>query len=237
MTESAVSYELQGPVAVVTIDDGKANAITHEIAAAVHDGVKRAAGEAGALVLAGREGKFSAGFHLPTMTSSDEAARGLLKAGADLALEIYEAPIPVVIACTGHALAMGGILLLSADTRIGAEGNAKIGLNEVAIGMPVPKFAVELARARLTNAAFTEAINHAHVYDPEGAVVAGYLDRVVPADEVVAAAVAHATALAEGLNAKAFAATRVNCRGAQATAMRHDLAADLTTFSVDLPEA
>jgi enoyl-CoA hydratase len=237
MTETAVSYELQGPVAVVTVDDGKANAISHEIAAAIHDGVRKATGEAGALVLAGRPGRFSAGFHLPTMTSSDEAARGLLKAGADLALELFESPIPVVIACTGHALAMGGILLLSGDTRIGAEGSFKIGLNEVAIGMPVPKFAVELARARLTNAAFTEAINHAHVYDPDAAVVAGYLDRVVPADDVVTASIAHATELVEGLNAKAFAATRVNCRGTQAAAMRHDLATDLATFTVDLPES
>ena len=236
MTESAVSYDLQGRVAVITIDDGKANAISHEIAAAIHDGVVKAWDEAGAVVLAGRPGRFSAGFDLPTMTSSDEAARGLLKAGADLALELYGSPIPVVVACTGHALAMGGILLLSADTRIGAEGSFKIGLNEVAIGMPVPKFAVELARARLTNAAFTAAINHAEVYDPEGAVAAGYLDRVVPADDVVSAAVAHATELVERIVPTAFIATRENCRGRQLALMNDDLVSDLATFTVDLPE-
>ena len=235
MTETAVTYELQDRVAVVTIDDGKANAISHDIAAAVHDALGRAREEAGAVVLAGRPGRFSAGFDLATMTSSNEAARHLLTAGAELGLEIFEFPKPVVIACTGHALAMGGILLFCSDIRIGAEGSFKIGLNEVAIGMPVPRFAVELGRDRLTRAAFTRAINHATVYDPESAVVAGFLDRVVPADEVLPAAVAEAAELAGRLHPEGFATTRINCRGDLAAKLRHDLAADVATFTVDLP--
>src|SRR6478735_1796608 len=222
MTETAVQYELQDRVAVVTIDDGKANAISHEIAAGVHDALTRAGEEAGAVVLAGRPGRFSAGFDLATMTSSDEAARNLLTSGAELALEIYGYPKPVVVACTGHALAMGAILLFAADVRIGAEGSFKIGLNEVAIGMPVPRFAVELGRDRLTRAAFTRAINHAEIHDPASAVDAGYLDRVVPAEETVTAAVAEAAELAERLHPDAFAATRVNCRGALEAQLRHD---------------
>lgn len=236
MTETAVTYELQDRVAVVTIDDGKANAISHDIAAAVHDALGHAREEAGAVVLAGRPGRFSAGFDLATMTSSDEAARHLLTAGAELGLEIYEFPKPVVIACTGHALAMGGILLFCSDIRIGAEGSFKIGLNEVAIGMPVPRFAVELGRDRLTRAQFTRAINHATVYDPEGAVTAGFLDRVVPAEETVPAAVAEAAELAERLRPEGFATTRINCRAELAAKLRHDLAADVATFTVDLPD-
>jgi enoyl-CoA hydratase len=235
MTETAVTYELQDRVAVVTIDDGKANAISHDIAAGVHDALTRARDEAGAVVLAGRPGRFSAGFDLATMTSSDEAARHLLTAGAELGLEIFEYPKPVVIACTGHALAMGAILLFCSDIRIGAEGPFKIGLNEVAIGMPVPRFAVDLGRDRLTKAAFTRAINHATVYDPESALVAGFLDRVVPAEETVAAAVSEAAELAERLNPDGFATTRVNCRGDLADRVRHEMAADIATFTVDLP--
>ncbi len=235
MTETAVTYELQDRVAVVTIDDGKANAISHDIAAAVHDALGRAREEAGAVVLAGRPGRFSAGFDLATMTSSNEAARHLLTAGAELGLEIFEFPKPVVIACTGHALAMGGILLFCSDIRIGAEGSFKIGLNEVAIGMPVPRFAVDLGRDRLTKAAFTRAINHATVYDPESAVVAGFLDRVVPAEDTVPAAIAEAAELAERLHPEGFATTRINCRGDLAAKLRHELAADVATFTVDLP--
>jgi len=237
MTESAVTYELRDRVALITIDDGKANAISHDIAAGVHDALEQAKSEAGAVVLTGRPGRFSAGFDLSVMTSSPEAARNLLKAGADIAIEIHEFPMPVIIASTGHALAMGAILLMSADVRIGAEGNFKIGLNEVAIGMPVPKFAVELARTSLSNAAFTAAVNLATVYDPAGAVVAGYLDQVVADDAVLATALAHAAELAERLDTDAFALTRKNCRGASLNLIRSGLAADIATFVVKVPEA
>ena len=237
MTETAVSYELQDRVAVVTIDDGKANAISHQVAADVHDALARARDEAGAVVLAGRPGRFSAGFDLATMTSSTEAARNLLATGAELGLEIFGYPKPVVIACTGHALAMGGILLFCSDIRIGAEGSFKIGLNEVAIGMPVPRFAVDLGRDRLTKAAFTRAINLATIHDPESAVVAGFLDRVVPAEETVATAVAEAAELAERLHPDGFATTRTNCRGDLIAKIRHELATDVATFTVDMPSA
>ena len=237
MTDSAVTYELQDLVATITIDDGKANAISHDIAAGVHDALERARAEAGAVVLTGRPGRFSAGFDLSVMTSSPEAARNLLKAGADIAIEIHEFPMPVVIASTGHALAMGAILLMSADIRIGAGGNYKIGLNEVAIGMPVPKFAVELARTSLSNAAFTAAVNLATVYDPAGAVVAGYLDQVVADDAVLATSLTLAAELAERLDADAFALTRKNCRGASLDLIRSGLAADIATFVVKVPEA
>jgi enoyl-CoA hydratase len=237
MTDSAVTYELHDRVALITIDDGKANAISHPIAAGIHDALEKAKTEASAVVLAGRPGRFSAGFDLSVMSSSPEAARNLLKAGADIAIEIHEFPMPVVIASTGHALAMGAILLMSADVRIGAEGNYKIGLNEVAIGMPVPKFAVELARTSLSNAAFTAAVNLATVYDPAGAVSAGYLDQVVADDAVLSTALAHASELAERLDADAFALTRANCRGASLDLIRSGLAADIATFVVKVPEA
>lgn len=236
MTDSTVTYELQDRVALITIDDGKANAISHDIANELHSALERARSEAGAVALAGRPGRFSAGFDLSVMTSSPEAARNLLKAGADIAIEIHEFPMPVVIASTGHALAMGAILLMAADVRIGAEGNYKIGLNEVAIGMPVPKFAVELARTSLSNAAFTAAVNHATVYDPAGAVVAGYLDQVVSDDAVLITAIAHAADLAERLDADAFKLTRTNCRGASLELIRSGLASDIASFVVKVPE-
>lgn len=235
MSDSVVTYELQGRVAVITIDDGKANAVTHAVADGLRDGLARARTEAGAVVIAGRPGRFSAGFDLGVMTASPEGARNLLRAGAEVALEIFAFPMPVVIASTGHALAMGGILLLAADYRIGAEGSFKIGLNEVAIGMPVPGFAVELARECLTTKAFTVAINHAHVYDPAGAVEAGYLDEIVAADDVVTAAIAHAAELADRLRSSAFALTRVNCRGAASALLSAKLDDDIASFVVEIP--
>ena len=95
---------------------------------------------------------------------------------------------------------------------------------------------MELARDRLLPTAFTEAVNHAHVYDPAGAVAAGYLDRVVPADEVVGAAVAHAAFLAGHVRPGPFRATRANARGAALAAMRSGLHTDVAEFVVELPE-
>jgi enoyl-CoA hydratase len=194
---SILTYELDGDVAVLRLDDGKANAIGPDTVTALGEAVTRAEDEAGALLLVGREGKFSAGFDLSVMTSGVEAMQGLVKSGAELLVRLYASPLPTVAACTGHGLAMGALLLLASDTRIGADGPFKIGLNEVAIGMGLPVFAVELARDRLSPTQFTAATIQGRVYDPAGACAAGYLDRVVPADELEAAAREEAGRLAQ----------------------------------------
>src|SRR3546814_8366003 len=107
-------------------------------------------------------------------------------------MRIFGHPQPVVVAVTGHALAAGALLTLACDTRIGADGPSKIGLNETAIGMGLPQYATELAAARLSPAHVTRAAIQAEIDDPAGAVEAGYLDRVVPAEEYEQAAIAEA---------------------------------------------
>lgn len=232
-TTTAVTYELDGDVAIITLDDGKANAISHEIITGIDRSLDRAADEgARAIVLMGRPGRFSAGFDLTTMRSGPQEARDLLEAGALMALRIYQLDMPVVLGVSGHALAMGAILLLAADTRIGTAGEFKIGLNEVNIGMPVPVFAVELARDRLSPRHLTRAINHARIFDPVSAVEAGYLDMVVDADVLKSSAVEHAHALASDLDPAAFSSTRKNLRGELARSLSDSLRADIATFSI-----
>jgi enoyl-CoA hydratase len=227
-----VQYERDGDVAVITIDDGKANALSHAAIDAVTDALARAESDAKAVVLAGRPGRFSAGFDLSVMKSGPDAVRGLVRAGAELTLRIYTFPQPVVIACTGHALAAGAILLMAADVRIGSAGDFKIGLNEVAIGMPVPVFATELARDRLSRRHLNSAVSLATIYDPDGARDAGYLDAVVAADNVLISASARAAELAAGVSPEAFVATRRNLRGHIAAHVRDTLDADLQAFFV-----
>lgn len=206
-----LTYRLDGSVAVVTLDDGKANAMGHAVLDGLTEALGRAEEEATALVLAGGARAFSAGYDLAVMTESTEAMRGLVTAGARFLMRLYGSPLPTIAACTGHALAGGALTLLACDERIGPDGApAKIGLNEVAIGMPLPVFAVELARDRLAPAHLTAAVL-GQVYDPAGAVAAGYLDRLVPAGEVVDAAVAAATeraALRRGAVGRTKAALR-----------------------------
>lgn len=230
----SVSYELTGDVAVIRLDDGKVNVLTHEVIAAQHDCLNRAEQEAKAVVMAGRPGKFTAGFDLKVMQSGPEAARDLFRAGMDLFVRLYEFPIPVVAACTGHAFAAGAIWLMSCDVRIGADTPTKIGLNETAIGMVLPTSVVTLARDRLSPRHVHSSVLLARLYSPAEAVDVGYLDWVVPEDELEHAAMSEAAGLAEGLVLKAFAGTRRVIRGPVATSVREMLDQDTRSFTVGL---
>ncbi len=202
-----VQYELSGDVAILRLDDGKVNALDPSIIGALRDGLTRAEKEAAAVLLTGRPGRFSAGFNLGVLRTGADAARGLVTAGAELAVHIARHPTPVVIACNGHALAMGAVLLLAADLRIGATGDFKIGFNEVAIGMATPVFLVEFARERLSKRHLLRATVQAEIYAPESAVDAGFLDRVVAPDDLFAIALEESQRLAQ-LPRVPFARTR-----------------------------
>lgn len=237
MTDAAnpVTSVVQGATLVVTIDDGKANAISHAMIDALHGALDQAEGDAaiGAVAIIGRDGKFSAGFDLSVMQSGMEAARDLLRAGGELALRIYMFPKPIVLGATGHALAMGAIVLMAADVRIGADIPAKVGLNEVAIGMPVPRFAVELARDRLAAPHLLPSVLHAQLSTPADAVAVGYLDRVVPAADVAAEAVAHAEHLAATIKPQAFVLTRRFLRAELAERLRQGMDEDMSLFDIN----
>jgi len=206
----AVMTERDGAVLVATMDDGKANALTfagvEELQAAVASAIEQAC----PLVITGRQGTFCAGFDLSVMLSGDlSQVRAILTAGRGLYRAIVEAPIPVIAACGGHALAGGAILLLAADHRIGRAGPYKIGLNEVQIGMGLPEFAVTMARHRLDPRRLTAATCFAEVGTGVRAVEMGYLDEL--ADDPIAAALFLANKLAE-FSHDAFALTKSRVR-------------------------
>ncbi len=226
MSENPVlTTEIEGDVAVVRMDDGKANAISMNAVAALGAALDRAEKEAKSVALIGRPGRFSGGFDLNVMRSGDAAAmRDLVKAGTELAIRLYGFPSPVVIGCSGHAIAMGAVMLLSADARIGTAGDFKLGLNEVAIRMTLPMFAVELAQDRLSRRHLQAATIQAQLYDPAGAVDAGFLDRVVEAKELEREAIAEAQRLA-ALDATAHHGTKLNLRGPTLARMRAALEA------------
>lgn len=229
MGTDTLRYELRDQVAVIMLDDGKANALSPAVLGAIHACLDRAEREAAAVLLTGRDRRLSGGFDLSVMTSGVEAVRDLVTAGAELMLRLYTLPRPVVVACNGHALAAGAILLLVADLRIGAAGEFKIGLNEVSIHMTLPIFAMELARARLSKRHFTAATTQARVYDPAGALDAGFLDQVVPPEQLFDRAFAEAQRLAR-LPDPAFRNTKAHERNATVTLIRDTLAADMAAL-------
>jgi enoyl-CoA hydratase len=219
-------YALDGSVAVITLDDGKANALGHDMLAGIQAALDRAEAEAQAVVLAGRPGRFCAGFDLRVLTSGRAAAEPLVKAGSALFLRLYGLRLPVVAACTGHALAGGALLLLVSDARIGAEGAFKLGLNEVAIGIPLPVLVRRLAEDRLDPRRRIEATLLARVYDPTGAREAGYLDEVVAEEALSARALARARELAR-LPVRAFTESKASLRSASIELIQAALDEDL----------
>ncbi|HLM64550.1 MAG TPA: crotonase/enoyl-CoA hydratase family protein [Acidimicrobiales bacterium] len=227
-----VSTTIEDGVAVVRFDDGKANVLSHASIAALGRALDRAELDARAVCIVGRPGRMSAGFDLSVMTQGPKAARHLVMEGGDLLMRLFMHPQPVVAAVTGHALAAGALLVLSCDVRIGADVPAKIGLNETSIGMPLPLFALELARDRLDPRHLTRATLAAEVYDPHGAVAAGYLDRVVAADALVAEATAEAARLGE-YSTSAYAQSKQVLRQPTIDRVTEGGAADLERFVVE----
>ncbi|HEY4239186.1 MAG TPA: crotonase/enoyl-CoA hydratase family protein [Kofleriaceae bacterium] len=224
-----VTYTLDGTTAVITMDDGKANALSIAMIDSLVAALDRAEGEAKAIVLAGRPERFCAGFDLRVMMSNPQAAMDLLGRGANLLMRLYGTPLPLVVACTGHAVAGGVLVVLTGDHRIGAAGAFKLGLNEVSIGLPVPVLAMELARDRLLKSELPRATLGAQIYDPDSAVRAGYLDAVAPASDVVAQAIAEAVRLG-ALPSRAYALTKVRLRGKTIEHIRATLDADVANI-------
>jgi enoyl-CoA hydratase len=209
----AVSYERHDAVALIRIDDGRVNALSSSVLQALIEAVARAEKEeAGALVLTGRKGHFSAGFDLSEAKTRKGGLGGLFLMGHELSLRLYGARMPVVIACSGHAIAMGGILLMSADLRIGAQGPFKIGMNEVAIKIGLPPLATELGKARLSKRHLMRSLALAEIYDPRGATDAGFLDRTVPAELLLEEALSEARKLTE-LHGKSHYQVKMALRG------------------------
>jgi enoyl-CoA hydratase len=202
MSESppAVQTEVVGRALVATIDNGKANALSFDVIAGLGAALDRveAADESGpgTLLITGTPGMLTGGFDLNVMRSTPQDAGRLVTDGGALFTRCFGSPAPVVVACTGHAIAAGALMMLAADYRVGTVGEFRIGLIETQLGMVLPRWAVELSEERLSRRHFQQATVAARIYDPKGAVDAGFLDVAVDAERVMDEALAEAERLA-----------------------------------------
>jgi enoyl-CoA hydratase len=231
-----ISYQLNDAIATITMDDGKVNALTMPMFDGLNSALDRAEADGAVVVLAGREGVFSAGFDLNVLRAGGPDAPALVRTGFELSARLLAFPAPVVVACTGHAIAMGVFLLLSGDYRLGVAGPYKITANEVAIGLTMPRPAIELCRQRLTPAHFNRAVILAEVYAPDEAVAAGFLDRAVAAEGFSPAARAVAERL-RNLDRAAHAATKQRTRRQATDALRQAIEDDTRALAQDLARA
>ncbi|MEL7219408.1 MAG: crotonase/enoyl-CoA hydratase family protein, partial [Pseudomonadota bacterium] len=212
-----ITVEQQDGAHIITMDDGKVNALNKEKLDALTSALADCAGDLGPVAIRGRQGIFSAGFDLKGFAAGPEVATAQLQAGKDAILAILRHPAPVVTVCEGHAYPMGAFLMLAADKAIGTEGEFVTGMNESAIGMALPIYPMILGAARLSSLG-RKAVATSQLFSPHQAREVGYFDEVVAADQVETAMTAALTHM-KSLNAGAFNANK--------SAMNKQLIADI----------
>lgn len=219
------------PVAVLRMDDGKANAFnpaTLDALAAALDEID--ASDAHALVIAGRAGFFSGGLDLKALPKLPTAEkRAVLLRFGEVLLRVFTFRLPTVAAVTGHAIAGGALMALAADVRIGADLPARFGVTEVAIGLPVPSFGLLLARAALAPPALVEIALHARVLSLREAHARGVFRDLAPDGAVLDAALAAAAELGK-LHGPAYAETKRLLWGADIARTQDGLADEIARF-------
>lgn len=185
MQSQIITYQLKESVLTITIDDGNRNVVSPNMLKQLNAALDYAEKNNAVVVLTGREDVFCAGFDLNILRKGILDAFKMITGGFKLAHRLLAFPTPVIIACNGHAMAMGAFILLSADYRVGAQGEYNLTTNEVAIGLTMPKAGIEINRQRLNPAHFTRVTMLAEYYHPDTAIEAGFLDKLVPYDELL----------------------------------------------------
>jgi enoyl-CoA hydratase len=208
-----IDYQLDDGIATLTLSNGKVNAISPDVIAAFNTALDRAEQDRAVVIITGQPGILSGGYDLKVMTAGPQQAVSLVTSGSTLARRLLSHPFPVIVACTGHAVAKGAFLLLSVDYRLGVDGPFSIGLNEVQIGMTMHHAGIELARDRLGKAAFHRSVINGEMFTPRTAVDAGFLDVVVSAEQLGEQARAAAQQLKK-INMSAHRKTKLKVRKA-----------------------
>jgi enoyl-CoA hydratase len=215
---ASVSFDEAESVATIRIDDGKANALNEGLLSGLSDALDVAIDQDRAALIVGRDGFLSAGFDLSVMRADAEARKTLVLAGLTLALKIFESPIPVLVCCTGHAIAAGALLLLPTDHVLVADAPVKIGFNETTIGIELSPFVLQLARYRLLPPAYNQILRGS-LYGAAAAQQAGYVDEIVPPDDLMSRAVEMAGHFA-GLEPVSYRQTKEAMRADTASLLR-----------------
>ncbi|MFT7185528.1 MAG: enoyl-CoA hydratase [Pseudohongiellaceae bacterium] len=208
-----VSIVIEDKIAKIALNNGKVNAISHQVIDELNAALDQAEEAKAVVILSGKEGILSGGYDLKTMQKSMTDAMALVTEGSKFTRRMMSFPFPIIVACAGHAVAKGGFILLSADYRIGVEGPFKIGLNEVAIGMTMHHAGIEMARNRIPTNYFNRSVMNAEMFSPKEAISAGFLDQIVAPEQLMATAEQVATQM-KTLNMRAHHGTKIKARQA-----------------------
>jgi enoyl-CoA hydratase len=226
-----LTYTFDNGVATIAMDDGKANALGTQTWAELNSAMNQAEKDDAIVILTGREGMMSGGFDLKEMGSGPQDALELTSKGSKFARRIMSHPRPVIMAAPGHTIAMGAFLALACDYAMIKAGEYKVGLNETLIGMTMHNFGIELARHTLPIHMFNRCVINGEIFNPKGAMHAGFFDRVVP-EAQWPMAIPMAAQMFGQVNAKAFRETKVRSRKAMFAILDQAIEDDLDPAKV-----
>jgi len=216
-----MTLEHHGDVAVLRLEAGKANAIDTALLDRLEAGRAAAlAGPARALVVTGYERFFCAGLDLVGLSTLDRPAMGAFMRRFNQVMgDLFACPLPVVAAVNGHAIAGGCVLAMCADQRVLVDGGARLGTNEVPLGVGLPPSALEPIRWQLTPAVAFRVLLRGELFEPDEALELGLVQELAPADAVLERAVARAAELG-ALPGPAFAQAKEALRRPATAAIR-----------------
>ncbi len=212
---------MQGPIAVVTFNRPPANALNQELFAELLALLPRLQQpEVRGVVVTGQGRFFSAGLDLFEVFGYEaQKAADFTRDFDDGVTGLFAFPKPVVAAINGHAIAGGAVLAATADFRLVAQGEAKLGLTEILVGVPFPTSALESVRHSCAGPQLREILYRGLTYAPAQAVAARLADEVCPSGELMPRALALATELGSR-PAHAFASTKLALRAEGLARMR-----------------
>lgn len=176
-----------GAVRELRLDRPPVNALSPELIVALRQAIQAAPGDgARAIVLSGAPGRFSGGLDVPLLLTLDRPAMAALwRAFYALLGAIASSPVPIASAITGHAPAGGTVLAMFCDWRVMAEGDYKIGFNEVQVGLPIPPVIWVGARRLLGLRPAEQLAVSGRLLASREALAVGLVDEVVPIEQVV----------------------------------------------------
>jgi enoyl-CoA hydratase len=213
-----IERDLTDGILTLRLAHGKASAMDVELLAAFCDELDAAA-DARAVVLTGTGSIFSAGVDLFRLTEGgDEYVRRFFPLLTDLIRRLFTFPLPVVVAANGHAIAGGGLMVMTGDHRLMAEGSGRIGVPELLVGVPFPAAPLEVVRWAVRPDLVQQLVYTGRTFAPHEALANGLVDEVVAPEALMDRAREVAAQLA-ALPADVFRLTKQRLRGEAAERM------------------
>jgi len=211
-----IRFSVQDGTALISMDDGKANAMNFDFFSEMGEALDRTEKEgARTLIITGRPGYFSGGLDVRLLTSlPPQEVNRLADTFARTMLRMFALPVPTVAVLSGHAVAGGAMLSFVCDLRFAVEGVYRIQMNEMVIGIPLPTWMLMIGRAVIPAQWLAESFLHGRAYLPMEALEKGLVHGLIEKDDDPIGSVTKRIEHLKGVNSQAYQTSKSRLRNA-----------------------